>query len=97
MFLSPNVQGSPFAVPVERYPLGAAAGIEQLCELVKFDASRAILVEESEGDLVLGIRLSQQVVKEAPVLEIDLADTPSISYAEQDAVLLALDLVLRWR
>ena len=50
--------------------------------------------EEAEGDVVFGVGFREEVVEDAPVLQGDALLVMAVGDAEQDRVLLALDLVL---
>lgn len=51
-------------------------------------------IKKTKGDIVLGIWLSQKVIKCGIVIETDLASVFSIGDLEQNTVLLPLNLVL---
>lgn len=57
LLLSPNVQRCPFAVPVERYTVYSFIELIQLFEVIKLDYPGTTNVEQSKGNLILGIRL----------------------------------------
>lgn len=63
-------------------------------ELVEVDVASAILVEEAEDDLVLGVGFREQVLEDTPIVDIDSSLPLAVCNLEQDAVLVALDFVL---
>jgi hypothetical protein len=66
-----------------------------LVELVEVDVAGAVLVEEAKDDLVLSVRLREEVLENGPVLYADAALPVAVGDGEQDAVLVALDFVLK--
>ena len=89
-----DIERGPLAVPVEGDAVGALVAVVQLLEVVELDGARAVLVEQPERDLVLGVGLGQQVLEVAPVGDADLALPLPVGDAEEDGILLALDFVL---
>lgn len=89
-----NVQLGPLAVPVKGDAVRALVQLAQAAEVLVLDTAGAVDVEQAEGNLVLGIRLGQQVVEGSPVGEADLAGGFAIGDTEEKAILLTLDLAL---
>ena len=92
-----DVQLCPFRVPVERQTVGALVLVVYVLEVFKLDISGPVTIEETKGNVVLGVGLFEKVFKVAPVLQSDSADAFSIGDVEEERVLLAFDLVLLWR
>lgn len=82
-----QVQLGPFAVPIEGDAVGSFVELVYTLKLVKLDITKAFDIEESEGDLVLGVRLVEQVFEVQPVCLGNLSFALAIGYFEQDAVL----------
>ena len=95
VFLAANVEGSPFAVPVEGDRLPAFILIVQLLKMLVLDDARAVFVKEAEGNFILGVGLGEQVFEGAPIVDVDLTFSLAIGDAEEDCVLFAFDFVLR--
>jgi hypothetical protein len=90
-----NVQLRPLAVPVKGDALGSLVQLVETAEVVVLHGSAALDIKESEGNLVLGIGLEEQVVERGPVGKADTAIALAIGDVEEEAVLLALDLALQ--
>lgn len=69
-------------------------GLPCIVEFIKVDVASALLVEEAENDLVLGIGFRKQVLKDTPVMYVNPALSLTICDLEQNAILVALDFVL---
>lgn len=95
VLLGANVQSGPLGLPIEGQALLCLVHLPCLVELVEVDVAGAFLVEEAEDDLVLGVWLREQVLEDTPVMDVDLSLLLAVCDLEQDAVLVALDLVLR--
>lgn len=89
-----GVQRSPFRVPVKRYSIAGFIDLVEAFESLELDGARAIEVEETERDLILGVRFCQQGLEGGPVGETQSAGFPPIRHVEQDFVLFSLDFVL---
>lgn len=63
---------------------------------LKLDSAILFEVKQTERDLIFGIGLRKEVLESGPVGQGQLAGFPSVCYAEQNTILLALDFVL-WR
>lgn len=94
LLLAAKVQLGPLAVPVERDAVRAPVQFVQLPEVVVLYVAGAVDVKQTEGDLVLGVGLEQEVFKGAPVGEVEPVLASSVRNMEEDAILLTLDLVL---
>jgi len=66
-----------------------------LVEVLEFNVSRPVLVEEAEDDLVLGIWFREEVLEDAPVCQTDSSGTGAVCNEEQNPILVSLDFVLR--
>lgn len=64
-------------------------------ERVEVDESSLGVREEAESDFVFGVGLREQVVEDGPVTESDATSFVTVGDAEQNGILLTLDLVLR--
>ena len=95
VLLGANVQSGPLGLPVEGQAFFCLVHLPCLVELVEVDVAGAFLVKEAEYDLVLGVWFRKQVLEDTPVMNVDLALPFAVCDLEQDAVLVALDLVLR--
>jgi hypothetical protein len=95
VLLGANVQGGPLGLPVEGQAFLCLVRLPCFVELVEVDVAGAFLVEEAEDDLVLGVWLREQVLEDTPVVNVDLTLLLAVGDLEQDAILVALDLVLR--
>ena len=89
-----NVQLGPLAVPVEGDAVGAFVQLAQAAEVLVLDTAGAVDVKQAEGNLVLCIRLGQQVVEGGPVGEADFTGGFAIGDTEEEAILLTLDFAL---
>jgi hypothetical protein len=67
-----------------------------LIEFVEVDVAGALLVEETENDLVLGVGLREKVLEHGPVVNVYSALAVAVGDGKEYAVLVALDFVL-WR
>lgn len=94
VLLRANVQCCPLGFPVERQAVFRLVRLPCVVEFVKVDVAGSFLVEEAENDLVLGVRFRKQVLENTPVVDVDLALLFAVCNLEQDAILVALDLVL---
>ena len=92
--LGPNVQSRPFSFPVEGKAVLGLVRLPCVVELVEVDVASALLVEEAENDLVLGVGFCEQVLEDTPVVDVDLALALAVCDLEKDAILVALDFVL---
>jgi hypothetical protein len=92
--LAANVQLGPLAVPVKGDAVGPLVELVQPAKVIVLDGAEALDVEEAECDLVLGVGLAEEVLKVRPVAERHPALVRAVRHAEEDRVLLALDLVL---
>ena len=95
--LSTTVQTCPFAAPVEWHTVRTFVQLIQLLQVVILDCAGPFNVEQSEGDLVLGIWFGQEVFEGTPIGKADLARLSAICDPEENGILLALDLVLDGR
>lgn len=89
-----SVQRGPFRVPIEGNALGTLVQVVQALDGIELDTTGSIEIEEAEGDLVLGVRLGEEVFEGGPVGDVQLASPASVCDVKEDAILLALDLVL---
>jgi hypothetical protein len=92
--LAPTVEGSPFTIPIKRYAIWAFVYLIQALQIVIFHRSRPVQIEKPKGNLVFSVRLCKQVLEPSPVQEIDPACSAPVRNAEEDGILLTLDLVL---
>lgn len=93
--LPPNIKTRPFAVPIKGDAIVPLVELVQFLKVVVLDDARARDIEESEGYLVFGIGLCEEVLEGSPVLQVDLAGSSTVSDIEENGVLFPLDLVLR--
>jgi hypothetical protein len=77
-FLPPTVQSRPFTIPIKRYAIWALIHLVQLLQVIVFDCARSLDIEKSKGDLVLGVWFRKEVLKGAPVENIELARVPLV-------------------
>ena len=93
--LTPStVQGGPVRVPVKGYAvLGLGLAI-QVVKRLPFHAPRPIGIEQSEGDLIFGIGLSQQVLEGGPISQAQLPSPPLVGDIEQNTIVFSLDFTL---
>jgi hypothetical protein len=89
-----DIQLRPFRIPVEGQTVGTLVLVVNVLEVFKLDISGPVTIEETEGDVVLGVRLLEEILKVAPVLQSDTADAFPIGDQEKERVLLSFDLVL---
>ena len=87
LLLPANVERSPLAVPVEREAVVTFVQVVQAEEVVELDASRALDIEEPEGDLVLGVWLRKEVLEDGPIVEGDSASVTPVGDAEENGIL----------
>jgi hypothetical protein len=95
VLLGANVQSGPLGLPIEGQAFLCLVCPPCVVKFVKADVAGSLLVEEAEDDLVLGVWFREQVLEDTPVMDVDLAPLFAVCNLEQDAVLVALDLVLR--
>jgi hypothetical protein len=93
--LAADVEGRPFRTPVKWQTVRALVYAPILKEVVVVDVTRPISIEEAEDDLVLGVRLREEVLEDGPILNSDSALAFAIRYGEEDTIMEALDLVLQ--
>ena len=92
--LASAVQGCPFAVPVKWYAIRALIQRIKLLQVLVFDRTCALNIEQPKSNLVLRVWFRKQVLKSAPVEEIDLSRLPPIRDSKEDSILSAVDLML---
>ncbi len=63
-------------------------------ECLPLDRTGPIGIEEAEGNLVLGIRLREQVLEGSPFVDVDSTGPAGICDSEKDSIVFTLDLVL---
>lgn len=95
LVLAANVQRRPFRAPVKRQRALALVQVVYFEKLVEADLAGAVDVEEAKGKFILGVGFRNQVVVEAPVLEGDAARLAAVCDEKENAILVALDFVLR--
>lgn len=89
-----RVQRSPCGVPVKRNALLGSRLAEQALHILPLDGACPLDVEQAEGNLVLGIGLSEEVLERGPVAKGQSTRLSRIGNLEEDRVLIPLDLVL---
>ena len=94
VFLAADVEGGPFAIPVEGDRLAAFVLVVELLEVFVLDDAGAIFVEEAEGDFVFGVRLGEEVFESTPVVDVDSALALAVGNAKEDGILFTFDFVL---
>ena len=94
VFLVANIQSCPLSLPVEGQAVFCLVRLPCVVELVEVDVAGALLVEEAENDLVLGIRFREQILENTPVMDVDFPLLLAVCDLEEDAILVALDFVL---
>lgn len=94
VLLGANVQRGPTALPIKGQAVLGLVRLPCVVEVVKVDVAGALLVEEAEDDLVLGVGFGEQVLEDGPVVHADLALLVAVGDLEEDAILEPLDLVL---
>lgn len=94
VLLAANVQLRPLRLPVKGNGLGALVELIQSAEVVVLDAAGALNVEETESNLILGIRLVEEMLKDTPVGEVHPASILDVGNTEKDGVLLTGDFML---
>ena len=94
VFLSSVVQRCPFAIPVERYGVGAFIQVVQLLEIVIFYSPRTFLIEQAKCNLVLCIWLGQKIFEGGPISKRYSSGLSPVSDLEENRVLFSLNFVL---
>lgn len=94
MTLTAQVELCPVTVPVERYSTGCLVLGVDLLEGVEIDQSRAWICEEAKRDLVLRIRLLQEVIEDVPVPQCNSGLALAIGNLKEKPILFALDFML---
>ena len=90
--LAADIELRPVTIPVEG-DAGLVARVH-LFEFIEVHLARRRVGEETESDFVFSIGLREDVVEVGPVLYADAVLVSAIGDLEEDAVLVALDLVL---
>ena len=62
--------------------------------MIVLDRPCSIFIEQAKGNLVLGVGLAEEVLKVAPIMNIDLSTFSPVSNAVEDRILFSLDFVL---
>jgi hypothetical protein len=89
-----GVQRGPLGIPVERQSIVILVEVVELLELWELDGTGTPDIEETEGNLVLGIGLGKKVFKVGPVSEADTASSATVGNTEEEAILLSFDFML---
>lgn len=84
VLLAANVELRPLRVPIEGDVLRALVELVQGSEVVILDATGALNIEEAESNLVLGVGLLEEVLKDTPVSKAYTALTLAIGDTEKN-------------
>jgi hypothetical protein len=67
VLLVADIDLGPIGFPVEGKVVGALVELVESAEIVILDSASALDVEQTEGDLVFGIGLAEEVLEHSPV------------------------------
>lgn len=90
-----RVQRRPCGVPIKWNALLGSRLTEQALHILPLDGTRSLDIEQTEGNLVLSIRLSEEVLERRPVAKGQSTGLSRIGNLKEDRVLIPLNLVLQ--
>lgn len=93
-FGASGVQGGPIRVPVEGNAVLVLVHVIQVLEGFPLHGTCAVGIEQTEGDLIFGIGLREEVLEGCPIAEAELASLLAIRNLEEDSVMFTLDFML---